>query len=121
DDLVEAVGDLALDAGPVRREACGEIAVRHGGQRCKKLAAIERLVAMGGLAAGAIAARRAFPGWLGGRDFHCDSATKLGRSAERKMRRAAAITCLFFSAFRRAIGRASPKRCKSTWQHLPVS
>jgi len=91
DDLVEAVGDLAFDAGPVGGQAGGEVAVGHGGERGKELAAIEHLAALCGLAVGAIDARRAFPGGLGGRDFHCGSATKLGRSAERKIRRAAAI------------------------------
>ena len=55
DDLVERVGDLALDADLVARQPDGEIADAHGLQRAEQLVEIE---AMAVQAVGSRSARR---------------------------------------------------------------
>ena len=47
DDVVEGVGDLAADAGPLAREPGGEVAVAHRTERAEDFAEVDGLVARG--------------------------------------------------------------------------
>ena len=68
DDLVEGVGDLALDAELVAGHPHREVADPHGLQRVKQVVEIERLRAVGA----GLAGRRRAPGLFRRPDFSCD-------------------------------------------------